>query len=144
MPARLSRASIVSKRAKRIVADLEAQGLLEKIEDIVHAVPHDEKTKTVVLEPYLTEQWYLNVTPLAEKAIEAVEEGRTGFVPEQWAERLFQLDAQHSALVHLAPALVGPSDSRRGTDRTGTSFVEETEARGAEQRPRSTMARRPR
>jgi len=70
---------------KRIIADLEALGLIEKTEDIVHAVPHDEKTKTVVLEPYLTEQWYLNVTPLAAKAVQAVEEGRTRFVPEHWA-----------------------------------------------------------
>src|SRR5258708_6680194 len=70
---------------KRVVADLDALGLIEKTEDIVHAVPHDEKTKTVVLEPYLTEQWYLNVTPLAEKAVRAVEEGGTRFVPEHWA-----------------------------------------------------------
>ena len=74
---------------KRIIADLEALGLIEKTEDIVHAVPHDEKTKTVVLEPYLTEQWYLNVTPLAEKAVQAVEEGRTRFVPEHWANVYF-------------------------------------------------------
>jgi valyl-tRNA synthetase len=74
---------------KRIVADLDAQGLIEKAEDIVHAVPHDEKTKTVVLEPLLTEQWYLNVTPLAEKAIKAVEDGRTRFVPEHWANVYF-------------------------------------------------------
>jgi len=74
---------------KRVVADLEAQGLIDKIEDIVHAVPHDEKTKTVVLEPYLTEQWYLNVNPLAEKAIEAVEKGRTKIVPEQWQNVYF-------------------------------------------------------
>jgi valyl-tRNA synthetase len=51
---------------KKLVADLEAAGLLEKAEPITHAVPHDEKTKTVVLEPFLTEQWYLNVQPLAE------------------------------------------------------------------------------
>jgi valyl-tRNA synthetase len=70
---------------KAIVADLEALELLEKIEPIIHAVPHDEKTKTVVLEPFMTEQWYLNVTPLAEKAIAAVEDGRTKFVPENWA-----------------------------------------------------------
>jgi valyl-tRNA synthetase len=67
-----------------IVAVLEKRGLLEKIEPITHAVPHDEKTKTVVLEPLLTEQWYLNVAPLAEKAVEAVEEGRTCVLPEQW------------------------------------------------------------
>ncbi|HEX3674295.1 MAG TPA: valine--tRNA ligase [Rhizomicrobium sp.] len=70
---------------KTIVADLEAMELVAKIEPITHAVPHDEKTKTVVLEPFMTEQWYLNVQPLAEKAIKAVEDGRTKFVPENWA-----------------------------------------------------------
>ncbi len=74
---------------KKIVADLEALGLIDKIEDIVHAVPHDEKTKTVVLEPYLTEQWYLNVQPLAEKAIAAVEKGKTKFSPEHWTNVYF-------------------------------------------------------
>ena len=69
----------------KIIADLEAGGLLDKIEPITHAVPHDEKTKTVVLEPLLTEQWYLNVQPLADKAIAAVEKGETKFVPENWA-----------------------------------------------------------
>ena len=74
---------------KKIVADLEAMELLEKIEPITHAVPHDEKTKTVVLEPFLTEQWYLNVEPLAAKAIAAVEKGETKFVPENWANVYF-------------------------------------------------------
>ncbi|HEY4113758.1 MAG TPA: valine--tRNA ligase [Rhizomicrobium sp.] len=74
---------------KRIVADLEALELIEKIEAITHSVPHDEKTKTVVLEPYMTEQWYLNVQPLADKAIAAVEDGRTKFVPDQWANVYF-------------------------------------------------------
>ena len=70
---------------KQIVEDLDALELIDRIEPIVHAVPHDEKTKTVVLEPYLTEQWYLDVRPLAEKAVEAVDFHRTRFVPEQWA-----------------------------------------------------------
>jgi valyl-tRNA synthetase len=74
---------------KKVVADLEALGLLDKIEPITHAVPHDEKTKTVVLEPYLTEQWYMNVQPLADKAIAAVEQGETKFVPENWANVYF-------------------------------------------------------
>jgi valyl-tRNA synthetase len=69
---------------KQILADLEALELVDKVEPITHAVPHDEKTKTVVLEPYLTEQWYLDVRPLAEKAVAAVEDGRTRFVPDQW------------------------------------------------------------
>jgi len=74
---------------KRIVADLEAMELLDKIEPITHAVPHDEKTKTVVLEPFMTEQWYLNVTPLAEKAIKAVEDKKTQILPEQWENVYF-------------------------------------------------------
>ncbi|HEY2447043.1 MAG TPA: valine--tRNA ligase [Rhizomicrobium sp.] len=74
---------------RAVVADLEALQLVERIEPVVHAVPHDEKTKTVVLEPYLTEQWYLDVKPLAEKAIAAVENGSTRFVPEQWGNVYF-------------------------------------------------------
>jgi len=74
---------------KAVIADLEALGLLERIQPIAHSVPHDEKTKTVVLEPYLTEQWYLDVRPLAERALAAVEEGRTQFVPTQWANVYF-------------------------------------------------------
>jgi valyl-tRNA synthetase len=74
---------------KKVVADLEALGLLDRIEPITHAVPHDEKTKTVVLEPYLTEQWYLNVEPLAQKAIAAVEKGETQFFPENWSNIYF-------------------------------------------------------
>ncbi len=73
------------KAREVILKDLEALELVEKIEPITHSVPHDEKTKTVVLEPFMTEQWYLNVQPLADKAIKAVEVGRTKFVPENWA-----------------------------------------------------------
>jgi valyl-tRNA synthetase len=69
----------------KVIADLEDVGLIDKFDAITHAVPHDEKTKTVVLEPFLTEQWYLNVQPLADKAIAAVEQGKTKFVPENWA-----------------------------------------------------------
>jgi valyl-tRNA synthetase len=111
---------------KRVVADLEAGGLLEKTEDIVHAVPHDEKTKTVVLEPYLTEQWYMNVTPLAEKAIAAVEKGRTRIVPDQWENVYFNwmrniqpwCISRQLWWGHQIPAWYGPD---------GYIFVEETE-----------------
>ncbi|HEV2561228.1 MAG TPA: valine--tRNA ligase [Rhizomicrobium sp.] len=74
---------------KQIVKDLEALELIDRIEPITHSVPHDEKTKTVVLEPFLTVQWYLDVKPLAEKAIRAVENGNTKFVPESWANVYF-------------------------------------------------------
>jgi valyl-tRNA synthetase len=75
---------------KQIVADMEALELLEKIEPVSHAVPHDEKTKTVELEPMLTEQWYLNVKPLAEKALAAVRDGRTKFIPQRFEDEYFR------------------------------------------------------
>ena len=75
---------------KQIVADMEALELLEKIEPVTHAVPHDEKTKTVELEPMLTEQWYLNVKPLAEKALAAVRDGRTRFIPQRFEDEYFR------------------------------------------------------
>jgi valyl-tRNA synthetase len=74
---------------KKIVAGLDAAGLMAHTESITHSVPHDEKTKETVLEPMLTEQWYLNVEPLAAKAIAAVEKGETKFVPANWANVFF-------------------------------------------------------
>ncbi len=120
---------------KKIVADLDAAGLLDRTESIVHAVPHDEKTKTVVLEPLLTEQWYLDVEPLAAKAIAAVEDGETKFVPENWTNVYLQLDAQHPALVHLAPDLVGPSDSGLVRRRRQDLLSRRREAEAHRRRP---------
>jgi len=74
---------------KRIVADMEEMGLLVKIEPHVHAVPHDEKSKSVVIEPMLSEQWYCDAKTLAAPALKAVEEGRTQFVPEQWTNTYY-------------------------------------------------------
>jgi valyl-tRNA synthetase len=73
---------------KRIVADLEAQGLLVKTELHTHMVPHGDRSG-VPIEPYLTEQWYVDAKTLAEPAIKAVEEGRTVFVPEQWTKTYY-------------------------------------------------------
>jgi valyl-tRNA synthetase len=73
---------------KKIVADLEAQGALERVDAWTHSVPHDEKTKTVVLEPMLTDQWYCDAKTLAAPAIAAVEDGRMKFVPKNW-ERIY-------------------------------------------------------
>ena len=74
---------------KRVVADLEAEGLLEKIEPHRHAVGHCYRCKTVV-EPNLSLQWFVNVQPLAAEAIRVVEDGRTRFVPENWAKTYFE------------------------------------------------------
>ncbi len=73
---------------KRVVADLEAEGLVEKIEDHKLTVPRGDRTGEI-LEPYLTDQWYVKVAPLAEKAIKAVEDGRVRFVPDNWVNTYF-------------------------------------------------------
>ncbi len=65
---------------KQIVADMEALALLEKVEPHTHVVPHGDRSG-VPVEPYLTDQWYVNVKPLAEQAIAAVRSGRTKIVP---------------------------------------------------------------
>uniref|UniRef100_UPI003D818597 valine--tRNA ligase n=1 Tax=Trichloromonas sp. TaxID=3069249 RepID=UPI003D818597 len=74
---------------KQVVADLEAKGLLEKIEEHGNAVGECYRCRTVI-EPYMSKQWYVNVGPLAEKAIEAVKDGRTRIVPEQWEKTYFE------------------------------------------------------
>jgi valyl-tRNA synthetase len=73
---------------KKIVDRLEAAGLMEKIEPIVNAVPHGDRS-AVVIEPYLTDQWYVDAKTLAQSAIEAVRTSRTVFVPEQWEATFF-------------------------------------------------------
>ncbi|HEY3517799.1 MAG TPA: valine--tRNA ligase [Gammaproteobacteria bacterium] len=74
---------------KRIVADLEAQGLLERITDHTSMIPKGDRSN-VVVEPMLTDQWYVRVKPLAEPAIAAVEDGRVKFVPENWSKTYFE------------------------------------------------------
>ncbi len=68
---------------KRILADLEREGLIERIEDHVHAVGHCYRCHTVV-EPRLSRQWFVRMKPLAEPAAEAVRRGDVRFVPERW------------------------------------------------------------
>ena len=73
---------------KRIVGMLEEQGQIEKIEPYVHTVPHGDRSG-VVIEPYLTDQWYVNALGLAKPAIDAVKRGRTVFVPKNWENTYF-------------------------------------------------------
>jgi len=74
---------------KQIVADFEAAGLLEKIDDHKLMVPRGDRSGQVV-EPYLTDQWFVKTGPLAKPAIEAVEDGRIKFVPENWSKTYFE------------------------------------------------------
>ena len=73
---------------KRMIEHLEARGLIEKIEPTVHTVPHGDRSGAVI-EPYLTDQWYVDAKTLAEPAIAAVRERRTVFVPAQWEATFF-------------------------------------------------------
>jgi valyl-tRNA synthetase len=73
---------------KQIVEQLESRGLIEKIEPTSHVVPHGDRSGAV-LEPYLTDQWYVDAKTLAEPAIAAVRERNTVFVPTQWEATFF-------------------------------------------------------
>ena len=74
---------------KRVVADFEAAGLLEKIEPTTHAVPHAQRGDAVI-EPWLTDQWYVDAAELAKRAIAVVESGATRFIPKNWEKTYFE------------------------------------------------------
>jgi len=74
---------------KRVVADLEAAGLLEKAEPHRLTIPRGDRSGAVI-EPWLTDQWYVRIAPLAEPAIRAVEDGRIRFVPANWDRTYFE------------------------------------------------------
>ena len=71
------------KARQAILADLQEHGLLQKTEDHKLMVPRGDRSGSVV-EPFLTDQWYVKIAPLAEPAIEAVENGDIRFVPDNW------------------------------------------------------------
>jgi valyl-tRNA synthetase len=116
---------------KRIVEMFEAQGLLDKIEPHTNQVPHGDRSD-VVIEPWLTEQWYVNAAELAKPAIAAVEKGETAFVPKNWEKTYYEwmrniqpwCISRQLWWGHQIPAWYGPD---------GTVFVEETEAELIEQ-----------
>ena len=111
---------------KRVVADLEALGLLEKIEEHPMVQPYGDRSG-VVIEPWLTDQWFVDAAVLAKDAIRAVEEGRTRFVPESWSKTYFEwmrniqpwCISRQIWWGHQVPAWYGPD---------GKIFVEMTEA----------------
>jgi valyl-tRNA synthetase len=111
---------------KKIVADLEALGFVDKIEPHTHMVPHGDRSGAV-LEPRLTDQWYADAAELAKAAIAAVESGQTVFVPKNWENTFFEWMrniqpwniSRQLWWGHQIPAWYGPDC---------TIFVEETEA----------------
>jgi valyl-tRNA synthetase len=74
---------------RQIVAELEAAGLLDKVEPYRHTVPKGDRSGAV-LEPWLTDQWYVRIAPLAQPALRAVQEGRIRFVPSNWDKTYFE------------------------------------------------------
>ncbi len=110
---------------KRIVADLEEQGLLVKVEPKRIMMPYGDRSG-VVVEPMLTDQWFVDAAKLAGPAIEAVRRGDTRFIPPQWEKTYFQwLENIQPWCIsrqiwwgHRIPAWYGPE---------GSIFVAETE-----------------
>ncbi|MBF0296654.1 MAG: valine--tRNA ligase [Magnetococcales bacterium] len=74
---------------KRVVADLEQAGLLDKVQEHRLMIPRGDRSKAI-LEPYLTDQWFVKVAPLAQEAIAAVEDGRIQFIPDNWKKTYFE------------------------------------------------------
>jgi valyl-tRNA synthetase len=111
---------------KRVVAMMAERGLLAKIEPNTNTVPHGDRSD-VVIEPWLTDQWYVDVKPLAERALAAVKDGRTKITPESWNKVYFDwLENIEPWCVsrqlwwgHQIPAWYGPD---------GEVFVAESEA----------------
>ncbi|NEU95376.1 valine--tRNA ligase [Bradyrhizobium uaiense] len=110
---------------KKIVARLEEFGFLERIEPNTHMVPHGDRSG-VVIEPYLTDQWYVDAHTLAQPAIAAVRSGETTFVPRNWEKTYFDwmeniqpwCISRQLWWGHQIPAWYGPD---------GKVFVAETE-----------------
>ena len=74
---------------KRIINDMEGLGLLAEIEDTVHTVPYGDRSE-VVIEPWLTDQWYVDAEKLAVEAISCVEDERVKFIPKYWERTYFE------------------------------------------------------
>jgi valyl-tRNA synthetase len=111
---------------KAIVAKAEEDGWLREIEKTKHMVPHGDRSG-VVIEPYLTDQWYVDAKTLAQPALKAVENGDTVFEPKHWEKTYFEwlrniepwCVSRQLWWGHRIPAWFGPD---------GHIFVEETEA----------------
>ncbi len=110
---------------KKLVADLEAGGFLEKTESVSHTVPYGDRSGAVI-EPRIMEQWYMDVKQLAAKAVKSVKKGDMVFYPKFWESTYFQwmnniepwCISRQLWWGHQVPAWYGPD---------GEVFVEEDE-----------------
>ncbi len=107
----------------KVVAAINALGLLEKIEPSTQQVPHGDRSG-VAIEPWLTDQWYVNAEELSKPALAAVKEGRTRFVPDRFANDYYRwLENIQPWCIsrqlwwgHQIPAWYGPKVAERGTE----------------------------
>jgi valyl-tRNA synthetase len=134
---------------KKIVERLEALGLVEKIEPHGLSVPHGDRSN-VVIEPFLTDQWYVNAKELAKPAIAAVREGKTQFVLKNWESTYFNwmeniqpwCISRQLWWGHQIPAWYGPEiEGQRLNLGVDVRFVEESEAAAIEAARRYYNAR---
>ena len=114
------------KKARKILLEkLKEDGLLVREEEIIHSVPYGDRSGTVI-EPRLTDQWFVDTKPLAKKAIEVVENGRVRFFPEKWENTYYDwmrniepwCISRQITWGHQIPAWYGPN---------GEIFVERSE-----------------
>src|SRR5438067_5478104 len=131
---------------KVIVENLESRGLIEKVEATAHVVPHGDRSGAV-LEPYLTDQWYVDAKTLAQPAMAAVRERKTVFVPPQWEATFFNwmeniqpwCVSRQIWWGHQIPAWYGPySDNNKlfyeiGNGRKNRFFAAESESEAVDQ-----------
>jgi valyl-tRNA synthetase len=114
---------------KQIVSRLDAMGLIEKIEPHANVVPHGDRS-SVVIEPYLTDQWYVNAAELAKPAIAAVRNGETSFVPKNWESTYFNwmeniqpwCISRQLWWGHQIPAWYGPKKHADGSETFSTGL----------------------
>jgi valyl-tRNA synthetase len=128
---------------KMVIAEIEELGLLREIEERVIQQPHGDRSG-VVIEPFLTDQWYVNAKELAKDAIAAVEDGRTVFEPKNWEKTYFEwmrniepwCVSRQLWWGHRIPAWYGPKLSPDGDpdyDKGLEIFVGSTEADAVQQ-----------
>ena len=118
----------------RVVEMMEERGLIAEIESHMHMVPHGDRGG-VPIEPYLTDQWYVDAATLAKPAIASVKEGRTNFVPKNWEKTYFDwmeniqpwCISRQLWWGHQIPAWYGPRQVAEGTYRLNLSNDDYTE-----------------
>jgi len=91
---------------EKIWADMRTAGLVIKDEPYTVNIPRSQRGGEIV-EPMISEQWFVKIEPLAQPALEAVRDGRIRIIPERFEKSLLQLDGKYQGLVHLPPVVVG-------------------------------------